>query len=129
MEVIVFRLGLVEGERGLSRKRRRHVPLRTCIACQQRRPKRELVRIVRTPEGNLEVDPKGKRSGRGAYLCSDRMCWELGLDGKKLGRALKCQVGAGDLAELIEFAGSLPLVENEVGSEVTATSRNVRSQA
>jgi predicted RNA-binding protein YlxR (DUF448 family) len=78
--------------------------MRTCIACRQKRPKRELVRIVRTPEGNIEVDPKGKSSGRGAYLCSDQTCWALALDHEKLGRALKCQVSAADVAGLKQFA-------------------------
>jgi predicted RNA-binding protein YlxR (DUF448 family) len=84
----------------LPQKRRKHVPLRTCIACQQKRPKRELLRIVRRPEGNLEVDPKGKLSGRGAYLCPTLECWSVALDERKLGRALKCQVSAEDAATL-----------------------------
>ena len=44
----------------------RHIPLRTCIACGESRPKRELIRIVRTPDGHVVLDPTGKKSGRGA---------------------------------------------------------------
>ncbi len=54
----------------------KHVPIRTCIACRTQRPKRELIRIVRTPEGEVHVDPTGKAKGRGAYLCPDVTCWE-----------------------------------------------------
>jgi predicted RNA-binding protein YlxR (DUF448 family) len=87
--------------------RRKHVPLRTCIACQQQRSKRELLRVVRTPEGAIEIDPTGKRAGRGAYVCADLSCWEKGLNQGKLGRALKCQVSEQDLATLREAIASL----------------------
>ena len=83
----------------MSGKHRKHVPLRTCIACQKKRPKRELIRIVRTPEGLIEIDPKGKMAGRGAYVCHDPRCWTM-LSQKGLGRALKCQVGAQDMVRL-----------------------------
>lgn len=76
------------------------MPLRTCIACQQKRPKRELVRVVRRPEGAIEIDPKGKLAGRGAYLCLDWACFEDALQQKKLARALKCPVDAGQVASL-----------------------------
>lgn len=90
----------------LPGKRHKHVPLRSCIACHNKRPKRELIRIVRTPEGAIEIDLKGKRSGRGAYLCPSRQCWEAALQEKKLGRALKCQVTAEDVARLRAWAAS-----------------------
>lgn len=98
--------------------RRKHVPLRTCIACQGKRPKRELVRVVRTPEGHIEVDPKGKRPGRGAYLCPDVECWDAALEGRKLGRALKCQVGAEDVERLRSAAASMMVGEAAVGQVI-----------
>lgn len=76
------------------------MPLRTCIACQQKRPKRDLVRVVRRPEGTIEIDPKGKLSGRGAYLCLDGACFEEALQQRKLARALKCSVNADQVASL-----------------------------
>ena len=88
-------------------KRRKHVPLRSCIACQKKRPKRELIRVVRTPEGTIEVDPKGKRAGRGAYLCPDRRCWDEALQPRRLGHALKCQISAEDLAGVRAWLSSL----------------------
>lgn len=55
--------------------RAKHIPIRQCIACRERRPKRELLRIVMT-EGGPVLDPTGRRPGRGAYVCPDRPeCW------------------------------------------------------
>jgi predicted RNA-binding protein YlxR (DUF448 family) len=95
----------------LPSNRRKHVPLRTCIACHQQRPKRELIRVVRTPDGQIEVDPKGKRSGRGAYLCADPQCWEVALEQGKLARALRCPVTDENVAVLRHSVASL-LAEN-----------------
>lgn len=65
------------------------VPMRTCVACMTARPKRELVRVVRTVSGMLEVDRRGKVSGRGAYLCPNRDCVEQALKTHRLERALE----------------------------------------
>lgn len=89
--------------------RRKHVPLRSCIACREKHPKRELIRVVRNPEGTLEIDPKGKRAGRGAYLCRNRQCWEEALQPGRLSQALKCRVSAEDAATL--RTGVLALLE------------------
>lgn len=67
---------------------RKHVPIRTCIGCGTERPKRELVRIVRTPQGEIVADATGKRAGRGAYLDAAIECLEKGLGGGALARAL-----------------------------------------
>ncbi len=77
-----------------SRMRRRHVPQRTCVACRQVQPARELVRIVRLPSGGVEVDETGKKPGRGAYLCPDAACWELALTKLSLEHALKTETTA-----------------------------------
>lgn len=89
-----------DGEGKVPKTRRKHVPLRSCIACRERVPKRELIRVVRSPEGTLEIDPKGKRAGRGAYLCRNRQCWEEALQPGRLSQALKCRVSAEDVATL-----------------------------
>ena len=93
---------------GKRYRRRRHVPQRTCVACRAARPKRELVRIVRTPEGTVLVDESGKRSGRGAYLCRQQVCWESALSQHKLDRALKVTVPAETIDRLREYAVELP---------------------
>lgn len=85
----------------------RRVPVRTCVACQEAKPKRELIRVVHTPAGTVEVDPTGKKAGRGAYLCSKRSCWQLGLKKHALERALKITISAENLAQLEAFAATL----------------------
>ena len=82
-------------------QRRRHVPQRTCVACRVSRPKRELVRIVRTPEGVVMADDTGRRSGRGAYLCRQRDCWETALARRQLAHALKVPLTAETQAQTI----------------------------
>lgn len=69
--------------------RRKRVPQRTCVGCQTVGGKRELVRLVRTLEGTVEIDETGKRPGRGAYLCRQRSCWEIALQKRRLEHALK----------------------------------------
>ena len=90
-----------------QKARPRHVPQRTCVACRRTSAKRELVRIVRTPEGSVEVDPTGKRSGRGAYLCPTPDCWRLAVQKGRLDRALKTSVSARDKEALLQYAQSL----------------------
>lgn len=71
-----------------QQRRLRPVPLRTCVGCRRERPKREMVRIVRTPAGAVQVDATGKSAGRGAYLCAQRSCWEQALKRGRLEAAL-----------------------------------------
>jgi predicted RNA-binding protein YlxR (DUF448 family) len=99
--------------------RRKHVPQRTCVVCRTVRPRRDLVRIVRTPEGAVMLDEKGKRNGRGAYLCRQRSCLEAALKQRQLERALKTPLTAEAEAELQEYAGGLPqsLSTESEGSE------------
>lgn len=100
-------------------QRRKHVPQRTCIACRTVRGKRELVRIVRTPEGAVVVDQTGKRNGRGAYLCRQRSCWDTALARRQLEQALKVTLTAESEAMLREYAAGLPqsLTESGEGRE------------
>jgi predicted RNA-binding protein YlxR (DUF448 family) len=86
----------------------RRVPQRTCIACRSTNGKRELVRVVRTPEGTVEVDPTGKRAGRGAYICPEAACWQLALKKGRLEPALKVKLSADDRLRLTEYATRLP---------------------
>ncbi|MGI6632561.1 MAG: RNase P modulator RnpM [Bacillota bacterium] len=67
----------------------RRLPARTCLGCQTVKPKRDMIRIVRTPEGNVVVDETGKKSGRGAYVCPTLECLELLRKGKRLERVLE----------------------------------------
>ncbi len=96
--------------------RPRHVPQRTCIVCKQVRPKRELIRVVRTPEGRIELDPGGKKSGRGAYLCARRSCWEPALHKGRLEHEFGVTLQSEDRAALEAYLDSLPPEPAETSS-------------
>lgn len=84
----------------------RKIPMRTCVACQTTRPKRELVRVVRRVDGSLAVDRRGKVSGRGAYLCPTRSCVEQALKTRRLERALEAPLTAEVTEELKNLEGA-----------------------
>lgn len=85
-----------------GRGTRRHIPMRLCLGCEESKPKRELVRIVRTPDGLVELDLTGKRSGRGAYVCPQESCLEKAAKGKRLDKALGKEIGPEVLAAIRE---------------------------
>lgn len=64
------------------------IPLRMCTGCMEMKPKKELIRVVKTPEGEVCVDLTGKKSGRGAYICKDTECLEKAFKVKRLSRNL-----------------------------------------
>ncbi len=70
----------------------RKIPMRQCVGCRTQKPKRELVRVVRSPEGQLSVDTRGKKPGRGAYVCRDPECLRKAIRSKALSRALDTPV-------------------------------------
>ncbi|GAK38466.1 YlxR family protein [Paenibacillus urinalis] len=72
--------------------KQRKVPLRKCVACQEMMPKKQLIRVVKTPEDEVLIDLTGKKSGRGAYLCGKEACFRLAQKNRSLDRALKSQV-------------------------------------
>jgi len=88
--------------------RPKHVPRRTCVACRETDAKRGLIRLVRTPEGTVEVDPTGKRNGRGAYLCARLSCWQDALKKKRLEQEFEQPLSDGDRAGLEAFIATLP---------------------
>ena len=69
--------------------RRRHVPLRRCVVCREQRPKADLLRLVRTPAGAVDVDAHPKAAGRGAYVCRTAACLRAAADGNRVAQALK----------------------------------------
>lgn len=86
----------------------KHVPIRTCVACRESRPKRELVRIVRVSPEVVEVDTSGKKNGRGSYLCPAQECWRLAEKKRSLNHALEMSVTADNWKALFEYAEGLP---------------------
>ena len=88
----------------------RPLPTRSCVACRTSRPKRELVRIVRAPDGQISIDPTGRASGRGAYLCRDASCWDAASRKRALEHALAAPIPA-DVTAVIS-AGPDALITN-----------------
>jgi uncharacterized protein len=84
--------------------RPKHVPMRTCVACRQERPKRQLVRVVASPDGCVQIDLTGKADGRGAYICPSPDCWVQAIDRKVLDGALKTTLAPEDYVRLRLFA-------------------------
>ena len=76
------------------------IPMRRCTGCGMRKPKSELIRIVRTPDGKAAADRTGKMNGRGAYLCDDLSCLRKARKKNSLNRALKIPVPDEILDEL-----------------------------
>lgn len=70
----------------------KRIPLRKCLGCGEMIGKKGAVRVVRSKEGEVSLDPTGKKSGRGAYICRDGKCLDICKKGRKLERALKCAV-------------------------------------
>lgn len=100
-----------------DRRRKRHIPERTCVACHTKRPKRDLVRVVRTTEGAVVIDERQKRNGRGAYLCTRRSCWEYALRRGTLGHALNVELTDEDTSKLRAFIQVLPSESERATSE------------
>ena len=85
----------------------KHIPQRSCVACRKVRPKRELVRLVRSPQGRVEVDTSDKKVGRGAYLCQAQECWQIGLKGGRLEYALRVTLTQDNREQLIQYGKEL----------------------
>ncbi len=68
------------------------IPQRQCMGCRERKAKRELIRVVRTPEGSVNLDFGGKMNGRGAYLCPQMDCLKKAIRAKSLARSLEVEI-------------------------------------
>lgn len=84
---------------------KRHVPLRTCVSCGSKRPKKELTRIVISQSDGVKVDRTGKLSGRGVYLCGECSCPERVPDRSKLEYALRVKLSEADLSKIWSEVG------------------------
>ncbi|MGQ9474063.1 MAG: RNase P modulator RnpM [Candidatus Caldatribacteriaceae bacterium] len=78
------------------------IPIRMCLGCRERKEKKELIRIVKTPQGNIEIDLTGKKSGRGAYVCPQLKCVEL-LRRKDLSLAFRLEIEENEFTVLREM--------------------------
>lgn len=73
-------------------KKVKKIPMRQCMGCNEHKPKHELLRVVRTPEGETVLDFTGKKNGRGAYLCRDVKCLRKARKSKRIDRSLECAI-------------------------------------
>ena len=113
-------------------RRAKHIPMRTCIACRENKPKRELLRVVRTPDGHVQLDATGKKAGRGAYLCAKLSCWEIALKRKRLESEFEVTISAEDRVALDAFVSTLPTDDPAPAPEASgkvATARRKASNA
>lgn len=68
------------------------VPLRQCAGCREKKPKMDLLRVIRTPEGQVVLDTVGRKNGRGVYICPDRACLNKARKSRALPRSLKAEI-------------------------------------
>ena len=73
-------------------EQKKKIPLRQCVGCSERKPKGELIRVVRTPEGEIVLDSTGKKNGRGCYLCASVKCFNKAKKSGKLASHLECEI-------------------------------------
>ena len=78
----------------------RKIPMRMCVGCREMKEKKELIRVVRSPEGDVSLDPGGKKSGRGAYVCRNADCLKRAIKQKQLEKQLDVTLPAETVEEL-----------------------------
>ena len=92
----------------MENKKVKKIPQRKCLGCMESFPKKELIRVVRTPEGEVCIDLKGKMSGRGAYICKKEACLKKAIKSKRIQTNLEVTISD----ELIESLSKELLSEN-----------------
>jgi predicted RNA-binding protein YlxR (DUF448 family) len=90
----------------------RRTPQRTCVVCRATADKRTLTRLVRTDDG-VQIDPSGKRNGRGAYLCNQLMCWQRASDSDVLAAALRTSLTDTDRERLRAARPASPMSKTQ----------------
>ena len=92
----------------------RKIPMRMCVGCHEMKPKRELQRVVRSPEGVVSIDPVGKKPGRGAYVCRNVECLKKARKTKAMERKFEAPISAEVFDQLeAEFLSLPPAAEDE----------------
>lgn len=109
-------------------KKTKHLPLRTCISCRETKSKRELLRVVRTPDGHVAIDATGKRSGRGAYLCARLSCWEQAMKKKRLEQEFEVTISEEDRVGLDAYIATLPKDEPLLPMAQTGKTQSIRKK-
>lgn len=83
-------------------------PMRMCLGCGEMKPKKELIRAVKSPEGEISIDLTGKKSGRGAYICRSAECFRMARKARRFEKSFSCQI-----TEEVYDAMEKELTENE----------------
>ncbi len=91
--------------------KKRKIPMRTCLGCREQKPKKEMIRVVRTPEGTVILDLTGKKSGRGAYICLQDKCLKKVMKSRSLEKNLQAQVPSDLVAEIANMIEIAPQIE------------------
>ena len=87
------------------------IPMRMCVGCREMKPKRELIRVVRSPEGEVSMDPVGKKPGRGAYVCRNPECLKRAIKQRQLERQLEVTLTEEVVSALQAAMENLPELE------------------
>ncbi|MHB8629246.1 MAG: RNase P modulator RnpM [Aggregatilineales bacterium] len=101
----------VEAQKRIAQAR--HVPQRTCVVCRATADKRTLTRLVRTADDGVQIDPSGKRNGRGAYLCDQPACWRRAGDSDVLAAALRTTLTDADRERLRTARPTSPMPKTQ----------------
>jgi hypothetical protein len=88
--------------------KQKKMPLRMCVGCREMKPKRELIRVVRSPEGEVSLDDTGKKPGRGAYVCRSKECLTRAIRQRQLERQLQVALGEEVALSLQQMLAELP---------------------
>ncbi len=91
----------------------RHIPERSCVACGKKFPKGDLVRVVKTPSGSVQIDESGKSAGRGAYFCHSAECWRRGITKGGIDRSLKISLSADQREQIFQESLALKWVRSD----------------
>ena len=87
---------------------KKHIPQRKCLGCGISKNKSELIRVLRSPENEISIDLKGKKSGRGAYICKDENCLKKAVKAKRFDRNLEVKISEEILERLLEQIKETP---------------------
>lgn len=101
------------------------IPRRMCVGCREMKDKRSLIRVVRRPEGSIEIDDTGKKSGRGAYICPNQACFAKAKKAKSLERALNIQLDEDLYSTLAQQVAMLSSVQAD--DRLPATNQDEKS--
>ena len=83
------------------------VPMRMCVGCREMKPKKELLRVVKSPDGAVSIDATGRKPGRGAYVCRSAECLKRAIKQRQLERAFECPLGEETHASLLQALNDL----------------------